>query len=129
MLSDFFKVTFRRNETQSPASDKHLEARRKSTPANYGQPIGNQHASDKRSEIPKKATTAKHKRTKDTSPASDITRKIIVYMRKHNRATTTEMSDFLGLSKARVRAILLAMTDDGTIEKIGGNRNAYYVLK
>ncbi|MCL1894539.1 MAG: hypothetical protein FWG02_09990, partial [Holophagaceae bacterium] len=153
-MSGFFRVTFKRNESQSLASDKQMGVTKKSTSANYGQTIGKLPTSDKCPKTAKKTTNTDRRRTKKTSPTSDkragipiktgvengeqvksrrfpsdIKREIIVYMRKQHRATATEISDFLALSKARVRAILLTMTDDGTIEKVGGNRNAYYVLK
>jgi hypothetical protein len=39
------------------------------------------------------------------------------------------VSEFLGLSKARARAILHEMATDDVIDKVGTNRYAYYVLK
>lgn len=60
---------------------------------------------------------------------SDRKRAILSYIEEHAQATTSEVSNLLGLSKGRVRAIFQEMANDGTIEKVGDNRHAYYVLK
>jgi len=60
---------------------------------------------------------------------SDRKRAVLSYIEEHAQATTSEVSNLLGLSKGRVRAILQEMANDGTIEKVGNNRYAYYVLK
>jgi ATP-dependent DNA helicase RecG len=60
---------------------------------------------------------------------SDRKRAILSYIEEHSQITASAASDFLGLSKGRARAILQEMTGDETIEKIGNNRYAYYVLK
>jgi len=60
---------------------------------------------------------------------SDRKRLILSHFEKHRQATAAEVSNLLGLSKARARAILQEMASDGTIEKMGNTRYAYYVLK
>ncbi|GHV52044.1 transcriptional regulator [Synergistales bacterium] len=94
-LSDFFKVTFKRNEAQSTA-------------AIACQSIASDWQAIK---------------------TSDRKRAILSYIEEHSQTTSAEAADLLGLSKGRVRAIIQEMVGDGTIEKVGNNRYAYYVLK
>ena len=54
---------------------------------------------------------------------------ILAYIEKHNNATTADIAESFDLSKDYVRRILREMASDKMIEKIGGNRDAYYVLK
>jgi len=61
--------------------------------------------------------------------ASDRKCAIQSYIKEHKQVTASEASAFLGLSMSRVRAVLLEMVSDGTIEKISDKRYAYYVLK
>jgi ATP-dependent DNA helicase RecG len=60
---------------------------------------------------------------------SDRKRAILAYIEEHAQTTAAEVANLLGLSKGRVRAILQEMAIDGTIEKVGANRYAYYVLR
>ena len=59
---------------------------------------------------------------------SDRKREILAYIEEKTKATTADIADFLGLSKVYVRRILREMVNDGTIEKVGSNRDAYYML-
>jgi ATP-dependent DNA helicase RecG len=54
---------------------------------------------------------------------------ILAYIKKHARVTASEIATNMGLSKSRIRVILQEMVSDRTIEKVGNNRYAYYVLK
>jgi len=54
---------------------------------------------------------------------------IIRLMEKKGQVRVSELINIIGLSDGRVRALLRQMAKDGTIEKIGKNRYAYYVLK
>lgn len=60
---------------------------------------------------------------------SDRKRLILSYVEEHAQSTASEISELLGLSKGRARAILQEMANDGTIKKVGDNRYAYYVVK
>ena len=61
--------------------------------------------------------------------ASDRKRAVVSFLEKHSQAKATDFVKVMGLSDSRVRALLRTMIGDGTIEKIGNNRYAYYVLK
>ena len=100
-LSDFFKVTFRRNEPQSLASTEQKSGKRL-------KPVA--------TESPNRL-------------ASDRKLEIVAYLQNNKQASITDASKLLHLSKSRARAILRGMIADGTIEKVGNNRYAYYVLK
>jgi DNA-binding GntR family transcriptional regulator len=45
------------------------------------------------------------------------------------QATVSDFAEIFNLSRARIRAILLEMTRENTIEKKGKTKSAYYVLK
>ena len=92
-LSDFFKVTFRRN--------------------NHDISIGRQSAANRL----QSATTADRKK------------KVISFLEKNQQVKVLDLVNIIGLSEGRVRDILREMVSDGTIEKVGKNRYAYYVLK
>jgi ATP-dependent DNA helicase RecG len=101
-LTGFFKVTFKRNGILSTA------------------------ASDKQAIASDKQAIASDRQAIETS---DRKQSVLTYLKEHQRATATDVSELLGLSKSRVRAVLLEMVSDGTIEKISDKRYAYYVLK
>lgn len=61
--------------------------------------------------------------------ATDRKREIMVFIEAAGQASSTDVAEKLGLTSGRVRAILREMVSDGTIEKIGDNRYAYYKLK
>jgi len=60
---------------------------------------------------------------------SDRKRVILSHIEEHGQISTSNAADVFGISKARARAIMQEMCDDGSIEKIGNNRYAYYILK
>jgi len=64
---------------------------------------------------------------------SDITtdrkKAIISFIDTSGQAKTSDLTGIIGLSDGRVRELLREMVDDGSIQKIGENRYAYYVLK
>ena len=95
-LANFFKVTFKRNETVQ------------STAASGSQAV----ASGSQA-----VTTTDRKRT------------ILAYLEENDHLTAKDIIEKTGLSSGRVRAILRQMVEDGSIEKVGDNRYAYYVLK
>jgi len=55
--------------------------------------------------------------------------KIISFIEEHHQAKVTDFVGIVGLSEGRVRDLLREMVSDGTIEKVGKNRYAYYVLR
>ena len=92
-FSDFFKVTFKRND------------------ANFS--IGRQSVVN---------------RLQSVAPA-DRKRAVISFLEENEKAKIGDFIKVIGLSDSRVRALLREMVSDGTIEKIGNHRYAYYVLK
>ena len=60
---------------------------------------------------------------------TDRKREILTLIEKNEKISSTELAEALVLTQGRVRALLREMVTDGTIEKIGDNRYAYYVLK
>jgi ATP-dependent DNA helicase RecG len=99
-FSGFFRVTFKRNEAESPI-DRQSAANRP--------PIGRNR--------PQSAKMADRKHT------------VISYLEKYGQARAADLVSVIGLSEGRVRDILREMVGDGAIEKIGDKRYAYYVLK
>ena len=93
-LSDFFRVTFKRNVQSLAASDRQAIA-------------------------------------SDEALIGIVDRKelILAYLSNHKRVTTSELAAFVGLSNARVRALLQELTKCGDVEKYGENRYSSYGLK
>ena len=54
---------------------------------------------------------------------------IIDFIEVHDQARVSELRNIIGISDGRVRDLLREMASEGTIEKIGDGRYAYYVLK
>lgn len=54
---------------------------------------------------------------------------MLLFLEEHDQARAADLIPVVGLSNGRVRDLLREMVRDGTIEKIGDNRYAYYVLK
>ena len=79
----------------------------------------------KRNEID---TSSGRKRLQAVVPP-DRKRVVIEFLEERGQAKTPDFNDITGLSDSRVRALLRDMVRDGTIEKVGDNRYAYYVLK
>ena len=64
-----------------------------------------------------------------SATTADRKSKIISFLEEHNQATVSDFISIIGLSEGRVRDVLRDMVSDGTIEKVGDKRYAYYVLK
>jgi ATP-dependent DNA helicase RecG len=58
---------------------------------------------------------------------SEKKRIILEYLEKHGQASVVDFAEEFKLSKGRVRAILLEMTEENLIEKMGKTKSAYYV--
>ena len=54
---------------------------------------------------------------------------IIDFIEGHDQTRVPELRNIIGISDGRVRDLLREMVSEGTIEKIGDGRYAYYVLK
>jgi len=54
---------------------------------------------------------------------------VISFLIENGEAKVSDFINLIGLSDGRVRVLLREMVNDGTIEKIGNNRYAYYILK
>ena len=65
----------------------------------------------------------------NTNCVNDKKRMIISYLNEHNHATAADFSGIFNLSEGRVRAILLELSRDGIVKKMGTTKAAYYVLK
>ena len=66
---------------------------------------------------PQSATTADRKKC------------VISFLEKNGQGKVSDFINLISLSEGRVRDLLRDMASDGTIEKVGKNRYAYYVLK
>ncbi|MDR2900184.1 MAG: putative DNA binding domain-containing protein [Treponema sp.] len=60
---------------------------------------------------------------------ADYKQTIIAHIEKHGHASAQNLAEVLHLSEGRTRAILLNMTKEDVIEKIGKTKSVYYVLK
>jgi ATP-dependent DNA helicase RecG len=60
---------------------------------------------------------------------SEKKRVIIARLEEHGQATVANFAEILKLSEGRVRAILLEMTKENLVEKMGKTKAAYYILK
>jgi len=72
---------------------------------------------------------ANNKRIKQANKTSDKKIETVAYLEKHGKVTVAELAEIFNLSEARVRAILLEMTNEGVVEKIGKTKAVYYVSK
>jgi len=54
---------------------------------------------------------------------------IIDFLKMHEKATTSEIANHLGVTDKWARTIMQQMTSDNTIEKIGNYRYTFYQLK
>jgi ATP-dependent DNA helicase RecG len=72
---------------------------------------------------------ANNKRIKQANKTSEKKQATLVYIKEHGQATVSDLVELFGLSEGRVRAILLEMTKENLIEKVGKTKSAYYVLK
>jgi len=64
-----------------------------------------------------------------SATTADRKRKVISFLEEYQQAKVLDLVNIIGLSEGRVRDMLREMVSDGTIEKVGKNRYAYYVLK
>jgi predicted HTH transcriptional regulator len=70
---------------------------------------------------------AKNKRIRaNTSEKKQI---VIEYLAEKGQVTAGELATLFGLSDTRVRAILLEMVNDDSLEKVGKTKSTYYRLK
>jgi len=76
-----------------------------------------------------KEKQANNKRIKQANKTSENKRIIADYIEEHDNASVADFVEILHLSEGRVRAILLDMTKEGLIEKVGKTKSVYYVLK
>ena len=60
---------------------------------------------------------------------SDRKKQILTFISSADKATSSQVANYMGLTQGRVRAILQEFVADGLIEKIGDNRYAYYIGK
>ena len=72
---------------------------------------------------------ANNKRIKQANRTSDKKKETISHLEKHGKVTVAELAEIFNLSETRVRAILLEMTNEGAVEKVGKTKAVYYVLK
>jgi predicted HTH transcriptional regulator len=99
-LSGFFKVTFKRDKPDVP-SGRQAAAKR---------PLSG------------------HKRPQAAVPA-DRKQAVISFLEECGKAKSSDFINVVDLSAGRVRDLLRAMVNDGTIEKVGDDRYTYYILK
>ena len=61
--------------------------------------------------------------------ASDRKKQILSFISNNDKATSSQLAKFTGLTQGRVRTILQELSADGLIVKVGDNRYAYYAIK
>jgi len=110
-FSSLFKVTFKRNKPDTLIGRQSAVNR---------PPIGRQSAANR-------PPIGRKRLQPDT--LSGRKRDIILFLEKRGQAKSSDFVNLVGLSEGRVRDLLREMISDGTIEKVGNNRYAYYVLK
>ena len=77
----------------------------------------------------RKKQAEKNKRKKTSGKTSENKEKIISYFRKNGNASPSELADSLKFSNARIRALLSALTNDGTLVPFGNGRSRRYTIK
>lgn len=60
---------------------------------------------------------------------ADRKQAMVSFLEEHGKAKVADFTEIIDLSPGRIRDLLREMANDGTIEKVGKNRYAYYVLK
>jgi ATP-dependent DNA helicase RecG len=60
---------------------------------------------------------------------TDRKRSVTLFLEENGQGRVADFINVVGLSDGRVRTLLREMVRDGSIEKVGNNRYAYYVLK
>ena len=60
---------------------------------------------------------------------TDRKRSVTLFLEENCQGRVADFINVVGLSDGRVRTLLREMVRDGSIEKVGNNRYAYYVLK
>ncbi|MCL2624106.1 MAG: winged helix-turn-helix transcriptional regulator [Planctomycetaceae bacterium] len=78
-------------------------------------------------EVPTGRQSVVNRSQSDTT--TDRKKAVVSLIKQNSQARAADLIEVVGLSDGRVRALLREMVNDGTIEKIGNNRYAYYVLK
>ena len=71
---------------------------------------------------------ANNKRIKQANKKSELKTNIIERLEERGKVTVAELAGIFSLSEGRVRAILLEMTKEGTIKKVGKTKSAYYEI-
>jgi ATP-dependent DNA helicase RecG len=71
---------------------------------------------------------AKNKRIQAKS-TSEKKKAIIAHLEECGHATVADFAEIFKLSEGRVRAVLLEMTKENLIEKVGKTKSAYYMLR
>jgi ATP-dependent DNA helicase RecG len=80
-------------------------------------------ASEKQANSERKTSEKQAKRISEKKQA------ILECLEERGQVAVSDLTEMLGLSEGRIRAILLEMTKDDLIEKEGKTKSAYYVLK
>lgn len=75
-----------------------------------------------------KTSEFKNKRIKTSKKTIENSKKILEYLAKHESASSTEISKYLGLSQARTRALLNNLNDSGDVIKAGNTKSRKYIL-
>jgi len=103
-LNNFFRVTFKRPPIESvvPSNTQAVNSS-----------IGRQSVANRSQSV----------------VMTDRKRIVLSYLEENAQGKVSDFVDIVGLSDGRVRALLREMVSDGTIEKVGKNRYAYYVLR
>jgi len=65
---------------------------------------------------------------KEAVEPSDRKKQITEFIIINGKATSSQLSEYTGLTQVRVRAILKELVDCGTVTKVSDNRYAYYII-
>ncbi|MDR1163497.1 MAG: putative DNA binding domain-containing protein [Candidatus Accumulibacter sp.] len=128
-LSGFFKVTFKRTVPKTSIGHQSVANR----PPIGRQSVANRPAIDRQSTtsqppIGRQSAANRSPIGRQSAAMVDRKRAVVTFLERHGQARVKDLAEIIGLSDGRIRALLREMTYDGTIEKIGKNRYAYYVL-
>lgn len=70
-----------------------------------------------------------HKNFERGSVMKSAREKIIEYLKDNDKATQVELSENLQIQRSTVARVLRDLMEENTVERVGTNRNLYYILK
>ncbi|MDR0652652.1 MAG: putative DNA binding domain-containing protein [Synergistaceae bacterium] len=114
-MSGFFKVTFKRNDTQSTETSDREQA----IPA-----FTEKHSRTSTSELAKDT-----ERDTERDTVSDTQGKLLKLLAANPRMTAKAISADLGINERNVKKNIKALKDAGLIERVGSDRSGHWIVK